>query len=346
MPETNIALESVNGALTDPLSRGRILAAAGKQAATEGIEIAARLQAELRERRLTWPMPHLDPLPSETVQTLASLVRPAPNVPRSGLVKHALDCIDRGRRIAAGMAFAELRQSFGRDRDWSTYAGSIDGLPLHEIEHLIAKVVHRKATARCKKCGVGVTVRCECGVPYLPEVPWIDEPEPEESTAPVREAPALERAMEAIRRDPGKSNRLIGKENQIAEPTIRRARQKLAAHDAVDDAVDARTGIDGKTRRLPTRHNGNGKAPAPAPPRDRDLIQDDAPADAVSEAQRWTWSFGHAAGDAIAMNAYWSREFGDGWKKLEVMPEHVALAQQAAKAWEALAEDLVRRKER
>jgi hypothetical protein len=44
------------------------------------------------------------------------------------------------------------------------------------------------------------------------------------------------------------------------------------------------------------------------------------------------------------MQAFWNREFGEQWQQFLVEPEHVVLAQQAAKAWEALACDLARRR--
>ena len=64
------------------------------------------------------------------------------------------------------------------------------------------------------------------------------------------------RAAAAVAANPEKSNRAIAAETGLSEPTVRRAR--TASHDAVErtgavgkDLPVARTGLDGKTRRLP-----------------------------------------------------------------------------------------------
>jgi hypothetical protein len=70
----------------------------------------------------------------------------------------------------------------------------------------------------------------------------------------------------------------------------------------------------------------------------RDLDQPDYP-DARTSTQRWHWSMQNIAGDAIALRAFWTREFGD-WRKFKIAPEMLVLARQAAEAWQALVRDL------
>ena len=50
----------------------------------------------------------------------------------------------------------------------------------------------------------------------------------------------------------------------------------------------------------------------------------------------WQRSLSTLAGDAIAMRALWSKQFGD-WEKFKVTADLVTLAEQAAEAWTELA---------
>jgi hypothetical protein len=58
-----------------------------------------------------------------------------------------------------------------------------------------------------------------------------------------------------------------------------------------------------------------------------------------TQSDDWQRSLANLAGDAIAMPAYWTREFGD-WKKFKAPSDLVTLAIQAAKAWTELARQL------
>jgi hypothetical protein len=78
----------------------------------------------------------------------------------------------------------------------------------------------------CSACGAGGEASCTCGAPYLP---------------------AGQRAVEAVKANPEKSNRAIAGELGVSKDTVRRARTGASA------PVDKRVGLDGKTRRLPTR---------------------------------------------------------------------------------------------
>jgi len=55
--------------------------------------------------------------------------------------------------------------------------------------------------------------------------------------------------------------------------------------------------------------------------------------------EQWQHSLANLAGDAIAMPAYWTREFGD-WKKFKAPSDLVTLAKQAAEAWAEVASNL------
>src|SRR4030095_11275874 len=112
---------------------------------------------------------------------------------------------------------------------------------------------------------------------------------------------------------------------------------EAAVDSPVESPVAERVGRDGKRRKLPAKFT-----PLPPVDADHDLIQEMHP-DAVTPEQRWRWSLSNAAGDALAMGAFWKREFGD-WQRFHSSSELRTLAHQAAAAWQALAQDLARRK--
>jgi hypothetical protein len=238
--------------IADPIALGRGFAAAGGRLATEGFEIAARLHADLREQWTT------KPVGLGVAEALAGMVRPKPI--RENLVSLAIEAERVGRLAVAGLMLAELRISFGRDADWRAFAGQHLPFGLERAEHLIGAVVHRNSMAYCAKCKAGVRCECSCGVPYIPEVPW--EREPAALPEPVHSSSALERALAAIKAEPGKSNRLIAKEIGVADDTVRRARKKYEA-DRAPDRAPVRVGADGKSYHLPTHSQRHRKAPPP-----------------------------------------------------------------------------------
>jgi hypothetical protein len=79
---------------------------------------------------------------------------------------------------------------------------------------------------RCSVCGAGASAACCCGAPYV--------------------APGI-RAIDAVKANPGKSDRAIAAEIGVGPETVRRARKSTASDEAV------RIGKDGKMRRLPKR---------------------------------------------------------------------------------------------
>ena len=86
-----------------------------------------------------------------------------------------------------------------------------------------------KVRLACTECGATGEGSCHCGAPYV--------------------APG-QRAAEAVKANPEKSDRAIAAEIGVSDRTINRARQSTATHDAVE-----RTGLDGKTRHMPTKQD-------------------------------------------------------------------------------------------
>jgi hypothetical protein len=85
------------------------------------------------------------------------------------------------------------------------------------------------ARLACTACGAEANASCNCGKPYIP-------------------APR-ERAKEAIKATPQKSNVVIADEIEVSPETVRRARQDLTSSGVEVDGP--RIGRDGKTRQLP-----------------------------------------------------------------------------------------------
>ena len=79
----------------------------------------------------------------------------------------------------------------------------------------------------CTGCGAEANVSCNCGKPYVPK---------------------SERAAEAIKANPEKSDRAIAAELGVSPMTVNRARATVP-----DVTVDERIGLDGKTRRVPEK---------------------------------------------------------------------------------------------
>jgi hypothetical protein len=100
----------------------------------------------------------------------------------------------------------------------------------------IADHLKIKTKLVCSGCGAPGQGSCGCGVAYVS---------------------AGERAEEAVKANPGKSNRAIAEESGVSYETIRRARKSTDTN--VSD--EKRTGRDGKARKQP-----KPTPPKPAPP--------------------------------------------------------------------------------
>jgi hypothetical protein len=85
----------------------------------------------------------------------------------------------------------------------------------------------RRPQLECQACGATADASCDCGAPYLP---------------------AGQRAVAAIKANPGKSDRAIAAQIGVSPTTVGKARQL-----SIVDSSRKRLGKDGKVRRLPTR---------------------------------------------------------------------------------------------
>lgn len=82
----------------------------------------------------------------------------------------------------------------------------------------------------CTACGAEAHASCNCGKPYLP---------------------AKQRAKDAIKANPQKSDRAIAADLGISHPTVSKARRETTGNELPVD--EPRVGLDGKVRRLPVR---------------------------------------------------------------------------------------------
>jgi hypothetical protein len=101
-------------------------------------------------------------------------------------------------------------------------------------------IVETVVRYECPRCGNS----CQCGIPY--------------SAKTVR-------AVEAVRANPEKSDRAIAAEIGVSRMTVTRARATVP-----DVTVDERTGLDGKTRKMPEREVRKDSAESAEKVRTRD----------------------------------------------------------------------------
>lgn len=154
---------------------------------------------------------------------------------------------------------------------------------------------------------------------------------------------------------PEKSNRQIAEVVKVDGKTVGSVRRELEAT-AIIPQLPKTVGKDGKARKKPKRKpptTTKRKDPAVIAAANRAEKRSKtklAPCDPIEEQvlgtitteeeERWHNSLGVCAGEAIALSAMWTREFGPRWKTFAVEPEHRTLARQAAQAWAAIAEQL------
>ena len=135
--------------------------------------------------------------------------------------------------------------------------------------------------------------------------------------------PAGQRAADAIAANPTKSNCAIAEEVGVNPETVRRARKNSTAADAAVE--EKRTGKDGKSRRMP-----QSRSPSPEEWN-------------VALEKSWQQELMDSAGDTIALPAFWAKTFGK-WDTFTATSVMITLAEQAAAAWQQIANDLKRRK--
>jgi hypothetical protein len=91
----------------------------------------------------------------------------------------------------------------------------------------------------CSDCGSARD--CDCSAPAIPKT---------------------QRAIEAIKADPDRSDRAIAKDIGVSQPIVSKARKEVEATDK-QLSVEARTGLDGKTRKVPEKKAATNKSPEP-----------------------------------------------------------------------------------
>jgi hypothetical protein len=111
--------------------------------------------------------------------------------------------------------------------------------------------------------------------------------------------------------------------------------RQLAARAKAGEKVSAKPAENSAPKAAATKPPRKTKGTPPPPP-DDDKRDDDAPT-------RWQRSLANAAGDAIALRAFWNRAFGNWWHEFKVPSDLVTLAKQAASAWTELAAELENR---
>jgi hypothetical protein len=118
----------------------------------------------------------------------------------------------------------------------------------------------------CIGCGAEANASCNCGKPYVPK---------------------SVRAKEAIEAHPEKSDRAIAAELGVSPTTVGKARQLSS-----DGQLSDRTGLDGKTRRLPVRQEPDDAKATEADEEERDRKECIAlfqkAKDAEGELKQWT----------------------------------------------------------
>ena len=98
-----------------------------------------------------------------------------------------------------------------------------------------------RAQLRCSSCGTTTDAPCDCGVAYVP---------------------AGKLAEEALIKNPEKSDRAIAEEIGVSDRTVNRARKSTATN----VAVEKRTGMDGKQRKMPEAKTVETSDPEPMKP--------------------------------------------------------------------------------
>jgi hypothetical protein len=116
----------------------------------------------------------------------------------------------------------------------------------------------------------------------------------------------------------------------------------------LDDLVTAgkeptKAALRKATRKASTKRREDNSSKRRGHPRHSEPDDDET---GDSDADRWERSLGNIAGTAIAMPAFWTKQFGKEWKDFEVSLTAETLAKEAAQVWTQLAADLTKRRER
>jgi ParB-like nuclease domain len=143
--------------------------------------------------------------------------------------------------------------------------------------------------------------------------------------------------------DPGvaAAAKMTGRTTKNIKEAIK-STQVPAAVKAAADAAELTSKQRLKISRLPEAEQLDAvskEAAVNTKPNNAAISPAESDAEEESDEQRWQWSLSTNAGDAIAMRAFWQKEFGN-WKGFDVPSSLVTLAKQAAKAWAELVREL------
>ena len=236
MPNGNLAEDVTARALAD-----------ARRAAADGEMILGRAHEDIRVKSKKSTKPSTES-PPKTIETALG-----------ELIANILAAEQAGRAISAGIGLIELRKRLERGADelfWRAFVAETFPFSFDRAQQLIGRLLYRKGVMHCTSCGRQAVCECGCGAPYISAQPFAATTLP----APVASGPltAVQRAIEAIKAAPEKSNRAIAQALGIGETTVRRAREE---HGAPNGAVatNARTGSDGHARVLPRKADDRWK---------------------------------------------------------------------------------------
>jgi len=200
-----------------------------RAAVADGEAVVARALEEMRHKK------------APLAEVLAD--KPVPDANIGGMITSVIEAEAKGRWITAAGGLVCLRQYLEHARhydaeDWAAFVVATFPFSVQRADELMGRMVHRKDMLQCTKCGTEVVCPCGCGTVYAPTHRW---------AKPVAAKPptALERAMDAVKATPEKSDRVIAKALSIGATTVRDARKRLTNDRAPDRAPD-RVGADGK----------------------------------------------------------------------------------------------------
>lgn len=172
-----------------------------------------------------------------------------------------------------------------------------------------------KAGLICSDCYA--VASCDCGAQYL-------KPD------------TLAKKM--IKQHPDWGDQKIADEIGVARQTVRRAREQSGSPNG---QPETRIGKDGKKYKAKKKKKPPSQSAAPQS--DGITIIQEPCEDCNTEEEHWQRSVMLLAGNAIAMPAFWTREFGK-WDAFDTTSEMILLAEQAAASWQQVVVDLKRRK--
>jgi hypothetical protein len=163
-----------------------------------------------------------------------------------------------------------------------------------------------------------------------------------------------------LKAKPEASNRKIAKQVKADDKTVASVRRDLESTAEIPQ-LEKTVGADGKKRAKPKRKSESKprlpeksaevsaeeraayyaatENPKPTGTIFGDLKEKEPHPDRVTPEQQWQWSLQSHAGDSIAMQAFWTRQFGK-WENFKVTPEISALITQAVDAWKEVGERL------